>query len=172
MKTLRAIRIRAGMKQAQLANYLGVSRTLLSMAECGLRQLPVSSLLKLQRLIDLLPPNPPVQPPMSVEQRQATRTSYENRLRVCQKELMRWQRQLRSMQRMYKTALDLYANSLAHLNRSDSDHTYWQARLRESIRGMERNGEGPQGLVEMRIAAFEAEVKKAKELLGRLGNEE
>ena len=48
-------RLRVGWKQATLATYLGVTRTLLSMAEVGERDLPMPAYLRLLQLVKLLP---------------------------------------------------------------------------------------------------------------------
>ena len=48
-------RLRVGWKQDTLATYLGVKRTLLSMAELGKRDLPMTAYLRLLQLVKLLP---------------------------------------------------------------------------------------------------------------------
>jgi DNA-binding XRE family transcriptional regulator len=48
-------RLRVGWKQATLATYLGVTRTLLFMAEVGERDLPMPAYLRLLQLFKLLP---------------------------------------------------------------------------------------------------------------------
>jgi transcriptional regulator with XRE-family HTH domain len=48
-------RLRVGWKQATLATYLGITRTLLSMAEVGERDLPMPAYLRLLQLVKLLP---------------------------------------------------------------------------------------------------------------------
>ncbi len=52
---LYSTRLRVGWKQATLATYLGVTRTLLSMAEVGERDLPMPAYLRLLQLVKLLP---------------------------------------------------------------------------------------------------------------------
>lgn len=52
---LYSTRLRVGWNQATLANYLGITRTLLSMAEVGERDLPMAAYLRLLKLIQLLP---------------------------------------------------------------------------------------------------------------------
>jgi transcriptional regulator with XRE-family HTH domain len=56
-------RLRLGWKQATLATYLGVSRSLLSMAEAGERELPTAAYLRLLHLINLMPP--PLEEPIA-----------------------------------------------------------------------------------------------------------
>ncbi len=48
-------RLRVGWKQDTLATYLGVTRTLLSMAEAGQRDLPMPAYVRLLQLVKLLP---------------------------------------------------------------------------------------------------------------------
>lgn len=86
----RKLRTHFGLSQAELADYLGIDRSLLAHAEAGRRPLPLAATWRLVPLLGLLPPHgtgPAVpRPPDPAETTPTTLDALEWRLRVCRHE--------------------------------------------------------------------------------------
>ena len=159
MNDLRNIRRNLGLTQQAMAEYLGVSRQMISMSESRQRSLPVPALLRLQQLTDAART-----PSLAAEQRQLrsrshTRVALRKRLRTCRLEVRRLQRKLQRMQRHYQKADAFVRCCEAMLDRSDSDHAHWKRQLRLSEHRLLACGPAAQALLEAKMAAAEAEVQ-------------
>lgn len=87
---LRKLRAHFGLSQAELANYLGLDRSLLAHVEANRRPLPLAATWRLVPLLNLLPPHGPgsgsLLPPDPAETTPATQDALAWRVRVCRHE--------------------------------------------------------------------------------------
>lgn len=172
---LQILRARYGLSQAQLAEYLSVSRAQVSMAEQEKRTLSAAAWAKLQPLTDLLAAPAATSAvaaapaPLDV----ASREALQRRLRECTEQGAQLRQELAELraraarhQAVVRELLPLLLPpSLAA--GSGADQAWLQAREAEATEELKRSGPAAQTLLELRMEALDYEAGQAALRLAR-----
>lgn len=170
--TLQALRARYGLSQAQLAEYLSVSRAQVSMAEQGRRVLPAATWAKLLPLMAVLE-TPAAATAAATALDATSRVALQGRLRDCTHEATRLRQelvQLRARAVRHQAVLGELLpllRPLAAASGAPRDAAWLALREEESLREIERSGPAAQALLELRIDALDYEAGQAALRLAR-----
>lgn len=171
---LQALRARYGLSQAQLAEYLAVSRAQVSMAEQGRRTLSAGLWAKLQPLVVVL--ETPAAAPAGgapLEADVASREALQQRLRECTQDAAQLRQeltQLRAQAAQHQAVLrELLPLLLPLTETADAPQSraWLLARQSESVAEVHRSGAAVQVLLELRIEALDYEAAQAALRLAR-----
>ncbi|WP_139924905.1 helix-turn-helix transcriptional regulator [Hymenobacter sp. DG01] len=173
---LQALRARYGLSQAQLAEYLSVSRAQVSMAEQGRRTLSAALWARLQPLVAVLE-NPAAATGAQPEGIDAAgREALQRRLRECTQEAAELRQelgQLRARAVQYQAVLRELLPLLLPLTEAagaDPARAWLLARQSEAAAELHRSGAAAQMLLELRIEALDYEAAQAALRLARATN--
>ncbi|MBX0292613.1 helix-turn-helix transcriptional regulator [Hymenobacter sp. HSC-4F20] len=169
---LLALRTRYGLSQAQLAEYLSVSRAQVSMAEQGRRVLPTTAWSKLLPLLHVLEaPATSAGTPTALDD--ASRTALQRRLRDCTHEATRLRQELAHMrakasqcQAVLRELVPLL-RPLATAGAARKEEAWLALREEEAQQEVARSGPAAQALLELRIDALDYEAGQAALRLAR-----
>lgn len=169
---LLALRARYGLSQAQLAEYLSVSRAQISMTEQGRRALPTAAWNKLLPLLPVLNA-PAVRAASALDE--ASRTALQARLRSCTHEAARLRQELQhlrtkagSYQAVLQELVPLLRPLAVSSESGQKKQEAWLAlREEEARQEVARSGPAAQALLELRIDALEYEAGQAALRLAR-----
>ena len=180
---LRALRTHLGLSQADLAQYLGIDRSLLTHVEADRRSLPLAATWRLLPLLALLPaPHGPAPadplPPDPAERTAAARDALHWRLETCRHEAQALAFQLRQQLPRLQAARHRRAlpGRLAALppraplpglpNEAATPNLAWAARMAENAAAdLARFGSQARALPEARLAGLTAEIAYLEEVL-------
>ncbi|GGG44791.1 helix-turn-helix domain-containing protein [Hymenobacter glacieicola] len=170
--TLQTLRARYGLSQAQLAEYLSVSRAQVSMAEQSRRVLPPATWAKLLPLMAVLE-TPTTTSEAATALDAPSRAALQGRLRDCTHEATRLRQELVQLrarairhQAVLRELLPLL-RPLAEASDAPKDLAWLALREEESLQEVERSGPAAQALLELRIDALEYEAGQAALRLAR-----
>lgn len=181
--TLRAVRAHFGLRQADLAQYLGVDRSLLTHIEADRRPLPLLATWRLLPLLSVMPPphgSAPAEPlpPDPAEATATTLDALQWRLKICRYEANKLafvlERQLPRLQAArYRRALPARLAVLpprAPLpglpGEPATPNLAWAARMAENaVPDLARFGVQARALLEARLAGLKAEAAYLEEIL-------
>ncbi|GAB2795588.1 transcriptional regulator with XRE-family HTH domain [Hymenobacter luteus] len=176
---LQALRARYGLSQAQLAEYLAVSRAQVSMVEQGQRTLSAAQWSRLQPLVAVLEASAAGAsvagvPPESVDT--AGREALQRRLRECTQEATRLRQELSRLrarasqhQAVLRELLPLLL-PLAGATDAQPARAWLLARQSEATEELHHSGAAAQVLLELRIEALDYEAAQAALRLARAAN--
>ena len=182
--TLRVVRTHFGLSQADLADYLGISRSLLTHVEADRRPLPLVATWRLLPLLGLLPPPHGSAPatPAPPDPAEATAQSLDAlqwRLRVCRHEAgnlaFALERELPRLQAArHRRALPAQLAVLppraplaALPHEPATPNLAWAARMAENaVEDLARFGAPARALQEARLAGLRAEMAYLETVLG------
>lgn len=161
MKAATVIREKLGLTQHQLANYLGVSRSLLVMHEKNKRELPTAAFLKLCGIeLFLTAHDKKTNAVLPHEKRQLERA--QQILVKFDKEYeykkLATQRQLEKIQKAYQQKIDLWhfvSHLDTHKSLSTNENHWLQLMKLEALKGIEKNGLHEQLKLELDLKAIE-----------------
>lgn len=167
MNTTIALRKQYGLTQQQLADYLSVSKALVSMVEKGKREFPLHTLAKLAQLQQPLPTKMAEAKKLDAvaqKQKLATAKALQREELDCSVQLAAAIRQLQHVKEKYVQATNLLQR-VAHippaLPKEDKQTKLWlEAMEATALQQAARYGEGAQVLLQLKI-----EVLQQKKLL-------
>lgn len=162
MNTIMALRKQYGLTQQQLADYLSVSKALVSMVEKGKRQFPLYTAVKLAQLQQPLPTAMAIAKRLeAVAQKQqlATGKALQKEELDCSVQLAAAIQQLHSLKEKYMQAtnlLQLVAHMHPALPKEDKQTKLWLEALEAAAsQQAARYGERAQVLLELKIAGLQ-----------------
>ncbi|MBO2009145.1 helix-turn-helix transcriptional regulator [Hymenobacter negativus] len=186
--SLRAVRNHFGLSQADLAQYLGIDRSLLTHVEADRRSLPMAATWRLLPLLGLMPPphgTAPAGPlpPDPAEVTAATLNALQKRLRACRHEAKNLEYDLENQLPRLEAArhrrslparlaaLPPRAPLAALPNEAATPDLAWAARMAESaVPDLARFGVPARALLEARLIGLKAETAYLEEALGGTGH--
>lgn len=168
---LPTLRARYGFSQAQLAEYLGVSRALVAMAEQGRRTFSGAAWARLQPLLETLSaPNPASALPLDP----LTRAALQHRLGACTQEAAQLRQELTQLHAAAAQHQAVLQHLLPHLRPlasvAEPQQAWLRQREQEATRQLARTGPAVQVLLELRIEALDYEASQAALRLARAGS--
>lgn len=170
---LQTLRTRYGLSQAQLAEYLSVSRAQVSMAEQGKRTLTAAAWAKLQPLTDLLSSPTPSPAAVTTSLDTASREALQHRLRECSRQAAQLRQELAQLRAQAAQHQAVVLELLPLLSpqtlatEATTDQAWLKARETEATEELKRSGPAAQILLELRIEALEYEAGQAALRLAR-----
>lgn len=179
MAVIKETREQMGISQQSMAEYLGVSRQSLSLAEIDLRHLPGDVGQKALQLFDGLQLGEPLaalpaQQARAMQEAAETQAAVAQRLTQIQHEVGKWGAKLEQHQKMYERAIrcvQSYGDRLAAQPDPRSKDALWlKLRLSEAEALADQHHPSKAALLQARLAGLQAEAKALEEL-GSIGVE-
>lgn len=174
MKTRRpeTFREQISITQQHLAEYLGISRSLLSLYEKGLRNLPASADIKLSKLqlsyLQLQQAKTKTKAdslyPYLQKDHDKTKKEIKNHAAICSYKKQLAERQLNSMGKEYEKAiallglLDVVSSTTPKNKKSGIDHLWIEVQKNEALKKLVRHGSAAQAKLEAKIQTLNAEA--------------
>jgi transcriptional regulator with XRE-family HTH domain len=175
--SLKELRIRAGMSQQQMADFLQVSRSYISMAEGGNRTLPVKNIhlllgleetmryardLQIGERLDIITTNE--------EMLHALKMEWEFKLKTAEYQLLKSKHKLVAMVKLYDetlTAYNSYSMMIQKMAGNPNDHheLLFRFQYSEMRRKLAKCNEACQEKLKWRIECYEAEIKLLEKFL-------
>ncbi len=167
MRSMKRLRETLGLSQEQLAIYLGVTRSLLSMAEMGKRSLPVKAFVKLSELEKSLRSN--VQYKAASLQQHATADAavVRSHAKKCMARAAGIKLQLTALEKNYQqclTALLATGHLMSLLPEGEAgkkDRLWLELLELQTLKKMKDCGNAAQVILQLRINALEHEARQA-----------